>query len=113
MCRGLCRLGMARALENMKRPGGRVATKREVSWSHFRRDIFLPIASNSFLNQGYVSREIFSFIGQGGANSSWSKLPPFVGIAPVAQSERYYRVSAKQTLIPDMTFRRPNICRIA
>src|SRR5260370_27772717 len=61
---------MARALENMKRPGGRVATKREVSWSHFRRDIFLPIASNSFLNHGCVSREIFSFIGQGGANSA-------------------------------------------
>jgi hypothetical protein len=48
---------MARPLENMKRLGGRVATKREVSWSHFRRDIFLPIASNSFLNQGCVSRE--------------------------------------------------------
>jgi hypothetical protein len=76
--------------------------KREVSWSHFRRDIFLPIASNSFLNHGCVSREIFSFIGQGGANSSSGKLPPFGGIVPVAQSARYYRVSAKETLNQDL-----------
>ena len=66
---------MARALESRKRLGGRVATKREVSWSHFRRDICLPIASNSFLNQRCVSREIFSFIGQRGANSSKRPLP--------------------------------------
>src|SRR6267143_2217534 len=95
----------------MKRLGGRVATKREVSWSHFRRDIFLPIASNSFLKQGCVSRKIFSFIGQRGANSSWGKLPPFGGIVPGAQSARYYRVLARGIRIANMTLRRANVWR--